>query len=144
MKLGFIGFGEVGFEMSKGFGVAGLEGILAYDVMLGDPVYGTVLAEKVQQSGVTMCPSAQAVLESSEVVIVAVPGGKALETAKQLKQWLKSGMIYADVSASLPGYQTKNLGRDPGNKRAVRGRGHAGIAAPLSESGANTGQRQWQ
>ena len=102
MKLGFIGFGEVGFEMSKGLRAAGLTEILAYDIMQGDPVYGPVLAERVQTAGVTLCSAPQAVLENSAVVIVAVPGGKALETAKQLKPWLRNGLVYADVSASAP------------------------------------------
>ena len=110
MKLGFIGFGEVGFEMSKGFGAAGLTGILAYDIMQGDPVYGPVLAERVQTAGVTLCSAPQAVLENSEVVIVAVPGGKALETAKQLKSWLRNGLVYADVSASAPETKRKIWG----------------------------------
>ena len=110
MKLGFIGFGEVGFEMSKGFGAAGLTGILAYDIMQGDPVYGPVLAERVQTAGVTLCSAPQAVLENSEVVIVAVPGGKALETAKQLKPWLRNGLVYADVSASAPETKRKIWG----------------------------------
>ena len=110
MKLGFIGFGEVGFEMSKGFGAAGLTGILAYDIMQGDPVYGPVLAERVQTAGVTLCSAPHAVLENSEVVIVAVPGGKALETAKQLKSWLRNGLVYADVSASAPETKRKIWG----------------------------------
>jgi 3-hydroxyisobutyrate dehydrogenase-like beta-hydroxyacid dehydrogenase len=102
MKLGFIGFGEVGFEMAKGFGGAGLTGILAYDVLQGHPVYGALVAERVRASDVTMCATSQAVLDNVDVVIVAVPGGKALETARQQKSLLKRGTIYADVSASSP------------------------------------------
>lgn len=102
MKLGFIGFGEVGFEMAKGFGAAGLKGILAYDLLQNHSAYGALVAERVRASGVTMCATPQAVLDNVDVVIVAVPGGKALETAKQQKCLLKTGTIYADVSASSP------------------------------------------
>jgi len=102
MKLGFIGFGEVGFEMAQGFGAAGLKGILAYDLLQNHPAYGALVAERVRVSGVTMCSTPQALLDNVDVVIVAVPGGKALETAKQQKHLLKKRTIYADVSASSP------------------------------------------
>jgi len=102
MKLGYIGFGEVGFEMAQGFGAAGLKGIVAYDLLQNHPAYGALVAERVRASGVTMCSTPQTLLDNVDVVIVAVPGGKALETAKQQKQLLKKGTIYADVSASSP------------------------------------------
>ena len=102
MKLGFIGFGEVGFEMAKGLKQEGLEGILAYDVMQGHPVYGPLVQERVQTSGVTLVSSPEAVLQNLDVVIVAVPGDKALETAKGIKSFLKEKTIYVDVSASSP------------------------------------------
>lgn len=102
MRLGFVGFGEVGFEMAKGFKVEGLEGILAYDVMQGHPVYGPLVQERVQTSGVALVNSPAEVLQNSDVVIVAVPGDKALATAKSIKEFLKQGTIYVDVSASSP------------------------------------------
>ena len=46
MRLGFIGFGEVGYEMAKGFATSGLTEIVAYDVMQGHPVYGKLVAEE--------------------------------------------------------------------------------------------------
>lgn len=102
MKLGFIGFGEVGYEMAQGFGSAGLTGILAYDVMQDHPVYGKLVSDRARTAGVTLCAAAQTMLESVDVVIVAVPGGKALETAGSQKNLLRPGMVYADVSASSP------------------------------------------
>ncbi|MCX7780103.1 MAG: prephenate dehydrogenase/arogenate dehydrogenase family protein [Negativicutes bacterium] len=102
IKLGFIGFGEVGFEMAKGYKAEGLEGILAYDVMQEHPVYGDLVKERVQNSGVTLVPSPEEVLQNVDVVIVAVPGSKALETAKELRPFLKKETLYVDVSASSP------------------------------------------
>lgn len=102
MKLGFIGFGEVGYEMAQGFGGAGLTAILAYDVLQDHPVYGNLVSDRARTAGVTLCATAQAMLESIDVVIVAVPGGKALETACNQKNLLRSGLLYADVSASSP------------------------------------------
>jgi len=102
MKLGFIGFGEVGFEMSTGFKGAGVEEILAYDVMQNHEVYGPLVHERVEKSGVNLVTSPQEVFDKVNVVFVAVPGAKALETAKGLKPFLKSSTLYIDVSASAP------------------------------------------
>lgn len=107
MKLGFIGFGEVGFEMATGFKGEGLEGILAYDVMQGHPQFGALLQERVAKSGVTLVAAPEDVLSQVDVVIVAVPGDKALETAKGLKKDLKAGLLYVDVSASSPDVKKK-------------------------------------
>jgi len=102
MKLGLIGFGEVGFEMSKGLKDAGLQGILAYDVMQGHAVYGPLIKERAQASGVTLVASPEEVLKDIALVIAAVPGDKALQTARGLKHLLKKGTLYVDVSASSP------------------------------------------
>ena len=40
LKFGFIGFGEVGHEMSSGFKKEGLTGIVAYDILQDDEKYG--------------------------------------------------------------------------------------------------------
>jgi len=107
MKLGFIGFGEVGFEMSKGLKGAGLQGILAYDVMQNHAVYGPLIKERAQASGVTLLSSPEEVLKDVELIIAAVPGDKALHTAQGIKPLLKKGTLYVDVSASSPEVKRK-------------------------------------
>lgn len=102
MRLGFIGFGEVGFEMATGFKGEGLQDILVYDVMQGHPKFGPLLAERVEKTGVTLVDAPEKVLQQVDVVIVAVPGDKALDTARGIKAQVKSGSIYVDVSASSP------------------------------------------
>lgn len=102
MKLGFIGFGEVGFEMAKGYRNEGLEGLFVYDIMQSHPVYGPLVQERVQTSGVTLVASPAEVLQNVDVVIVAVPGDKALQTAQSISPLLKKATLYVDVSASSP------------------------------------------
>lgn len=102
MKLGFIGFGEVGYEMTTGFKGAGIEDVFAYDVMQNHEVYGKLIHERAEKSGATLVTSPQEVFDQVDVVFVAVPGAKALETAKGLKTLLTSSTLYVDVSASAP------------------------------------------
>lgn len=102
MILGFIGFGEAGFELSKGLKGAGLKDIVVFDPMHRDAVYGKLIQERIQDSGVTGKSSAKDVLDVADVVIVAVPGDKALAAAQQLVPFLKAETLYVDVSASSP------------------------------------------
>ena len=102
MKLGFIGFGEVGFEMAMGFKSEGLDRVLAYDVMQGDSVYGPLIRERVQNSGVALISSPEEVIKNVDVIIVAVPGSKTLQTAKDIVGFFDEHKLYVDVSASAP------------------------------------------
>ena len=49
MKLGFIGFGEVGFEISRGLNKEGLSGIVAYDPLWIDQKCGKLMNQRAQE-----------------------------------------------------------------------------------------------
>lgn len=100
MRLGFIGFGEAAYEMSKGLKKRGLEEITVFDIMHDDLNFGSLIRERANSAGVKLVFSAKEVIKESEIIIVAVPGGKALETAKYLYNNLNDNIIYVDVSAS--------------------------------------------
>ncbi|MDF2803472.1 MAG: 3-hydroxyisobutyrate dehydrogenase [Anaerocolumna sp.] len=100
MRIGFIGYGEAAFEMSKGLKNEGLKEILAFDVMHDHEMFGELLKKRTQEAGVELVYSAKEVIDNSQIVIVAVPGSKALATSKQLYEYLNDDIIYVDVSAS--------------------------------------------
>jgi 3-hydroxyisobutyrate dehydrogenase-like beta-hydroxyacid dehydrogenase len=102
VKLGVIGFGEAGFELSRGLKGEGLEDILAFDALQDDPVYGKLVQERVRNSGVMLAHSAKELLETANVILAAVQGDKALQVAQQSAPFLKTGKLYVDVSASSP------------------------------------------
>jgi len=100
MKLGFIGFGEVGFELARGLKQEGVAEIVAFDPMYEDPKYGALVKSRIQEAGVTLLSSAVSVVQASDVIIAAVPGGKALSAVLSVLPALIRGKIYADVSTS--------------------------------------------
>ncbi len=102
MKIGFIGFGEVGYEQATGFRLEGIRDIVAFDTMQDDPVYREVIQERITKSGAKLVSDSNQVFELAEIVFVAVPGKVALETAKNLKPFVKNSTLYVDVSASAP------------------------------------------
>ncbi len=100
MRLGFIGFGEAAFEMSRGLKEQGLEEIRAFDIMHDHSIFGDLIKERANSAKVELVFSAKEVMDNSQIVIVAVPGSKALETAQYLLDNLNDDIIYVDVSAS--------------------------------------------
>lgn len=97
MRIGFIGFGEVSYEMSKGFQKEGIKNIYAFD-----PLYeNEVVQKKAQEVKVTLFSDPQSVAEQNpDVLIVAVPAQHAHTAWKQIKDSLSPTTVYVDVSTS--------------------------------------------
>lgn len=102
MKLGFIGFGEVSFEISNGLKTEGLQGILAFDPLQDDAKVGFLVRERATTAAVTLLETPGAVVAASDLIIAAVPGSKALQAAESIHGDLNKHKIYADVSTSSP------------------------------------------
>lgn len=102
MNLGFIGFGEVAFEVSRGLKTEGVQEIVAYDVMKNDPKYGSFVQERAAKAAVPLLSIPEEVVRVADVIISAVPGAYALQAAEGIVAELNGHKIYADVSTSSP------------------------------------------
>ncbi len=102
MILGFIGFGEVAYEMASGFKKEGLLEIVAFDPMKYDSKYGKLVNEKAEEANVLLCDTPMEVVQQADVIIAAVPGSKALQAAMESASVLDEHKIYVDVSTSSP------------------------------------------
>ncbi len=100
MKLGFIGFGEVGFELSRGLKLEGLAEITAFDPMAMDEKYGPLVFARAAEAGVSLLSTPRAVVQNAEIIIAAIPGSKAFQVALEIAPLLGPGQIYADLSTS--------------------------------------------
>ena len=107
MKLGFIGFGEVGYEISSGFKKEGLTGIVAYDIVQQDPKDGAIVRSRSKDADVKLLPNWQEVAKYADVIIAAVPGANAFAAAAETVKALNSTKIYVDVSTSSPNTKKK-------------------------------------
>lgn len=102
MRLGFVGFGEVGGEMAHGLKGAGLQGIVAHDVLQKDPAHAQRICKRAESAGVALLGSAQEVAESVDVLMIAVPGGAACAAARELCPHLRPGLLYVDLTTASP------------------------------------------
>ena len=102
MNIGFIGYGEAAFNISLGLGQEGLSGIRATDAMMDHPVMGVQVHDRARQAGVELVSSAAEVAQWADVLFAAVPSSFTLDVCREVKDCLRPGQLYIDVSASTP------------------------------------------
>lgn len=102
MRLGFIGFGEVSFEISNGLKTEGVQGVIAFDPMQNDSKFGSLVKERAATANVTLLENPASVIQTADLIIAAVPGSKALQAVESIIGNLTSSKVYADVSTSSP------------------------------------------
>ncbi|SFP31447.1 NAD(P)-dependent oxidoreductase [Salibacterium halotolerans] len=104
MRIGFIGFGEVSYELSKGFKEESVTEIYAYD-----PLYDREeVKEKAKELGVVLYPDpVQVAQQQPDVLITAVPAQHAWDAWEKVSLGpLHEDTIYVDVSTA--GASVKN------------------------------------
>lgn len=89
MKIGFIGYGEVAYELSTGLKTEGLDHFYAYDVLLQNEKHAGTMKEKATRTGVELTSNVSEVIGKSDIVIAAVPANKTLEVAQSVLDSLK-------------------------------------------------------
>ena len=67
IKLGFIGFGEAAYGISKGLKADGLEKICAYDAFYNKEPAGTLIRKRADEVGVVLLESAQALADECTI-----------------------------------------------------------------------------
>lgn len=103
-KIGFIGFGEVGYTFAKGIKdfTQGKCDIYAYDANQNNDWQGKLIRDRAAEAGVTLVDSMDRLAEISEIIIGLVPANISLKVAGELVNKLKSGQIYCDLSSASP------------------------------------------
>lgn len=101
-RIGFIGFGEVTYYVSKGLKESGVKHIAAYARAISDPVRSKALHAKAKSIGIKLTASLEELVVVSELVISAVWGTAALEVTKQAANFITPEKIFADLNNTAP------------------------------------------
>jgi 3-hydroxyisobutyrate dehydrogenase-like beta-hydroxyacid dehydrogenase len=116
--LGFIGFGEAAFHIGSGLHEEGVAGILAFDIMAGDPQRGPLVRERAASAQVTLLPSLGEMLAKADVVLCATSAKSALAIAREAQPFLRAGLLYADINSASPGVK-REIGAVVGQTAAL-------------------------
>jgi 3-hydroxyisobutyrate dehydrogenase-like beta-hydroxyacid dehydrogenase len=100
--LGFIGFGEAGFELARGLHSAGAARLCACDQATLDPARSLWLRNRAREAGAIFLESIEEVAREAEVLLSVVTPEASLSAAREAVPHLRPGQIYLDLTSSFP------------------------------------------
>jgi 3-hydroxyisobutyrate dehydrogenase-like beta-hydroxyacid dehydrogenase len=100
-SIGFIGFGEAGFNIAKGLRSAGASQLSAFDINSSHPALGPLIQQRAMESQVPLLTS-PAEVAAAGILFSAVTASSALDAARQIAGFLRPHHIYADLNSISP------------------------------------------
>lgn len=97
VAIGFVGFGEAGFEIARGLRSEGVSRMGLYD-----SIRTTLMEERAVAAGVEIKKNLQALIEKSELILSVVPPGISVKVSQEISKYLKAHQFYVDLSSSFP------------------------------------------
>jgi 3-hydroxyisobutyrate dehydrogenase-like beta-hydroxyacid dehydrogenase len=102
MKLGLMGFGQVGSAFATGLRKEGLPCIVAYDKMQDTQSYGDVIKRRAKEADVKLLPNPEQLVNNSDIIICVTSANVAVESAQQVLSFITPNHIYADLNSASP------------------------------------------
>lgn len=101
-KIGFLGFGEAGFNLASGFLSEGITGIKAFDICQTRDEDCHKVSDKAIAAGVELVESPEALAKSVDIIISAVVCAEAVVAAESIAPYLTDQHMYVDINATAP------------------------------------------
>jgi 3-hydroxyisobutyrate dehydrogenase-like beta-hydroxyacid dehydrogenase len=102
LTIGFIGFGEAGFNLAQGLRGVGAVRLFAYDINAHTPRLGERIHQRAQASGTSLLDSSESLAGASAILLSTVTADAAVEAAKQTSPFLTARHMYADLNSVSP------------------------------------------
>ena len=102
-RLGFVGFGEAAYNITKGLRAAGWPAIAAWDIHHQTPGRGEKIRARAAETGTRLMASNRDLAENCDWIFSAVTADQALTAAQQTAPGLRAGQIYVDLNSVSPG-----------------------------------------
>jgi 3-hydroxyisobutyrate dehydrogenase-like beta-hydroxyacid dehydrogenase len=102
VRVGLIGYGEVGNGLGSGLRGAGLEHVIAYDIAAFEGPFSELIRSRAADAGVTLVRSPRELAEGADYIIVAVPGNECVPAAEAIADHLTARHVYVDIGSATP------------------------------------------
>jgi 3-hydroxyisobutyrate dehydrogenase-like beta-hydroxyacid dehydrogenase len=102
LKLGLVGYGEVGTILSDALCEKGIGWVGAWDLLFLDPGEAAAMKGRASDHGVEACASLKDLLARAEIVICAVTAANALDAAREAARWIRPGTFFLDLNSASP------------------------------------------
>ena len=103
MTLGFIGFGEAAYHITRGLRAAGHAPVMAWDIHANTPGRGEKIRARAEETGTGLTNSSQGLAAGCDWIISAVTANQALAAVAAIAPYLTPRHLYADVNSVSPG-----------------------------------------
>src|SRR5450756_8092 len=100
VRVGLIGFGEVGSSLGLGLKKQGVE-VVAFDKGFQTPPFGELIQKRAREAGVPLLDSVESVVSASDLILSMVPGGFAMEAARAAVPALTCLLYTSDAADDL-------------------------------------------
>ncbi len=108
LRIGLVGYGEVGTILTGALRQKGVAWVGAWDVLFGDAAHGPGMKSRAKDAGVEACSSLKALLERADVVISAVTASNALEVAREAARSIRRDTFFLDLNSASPATKAKS------------------------------------
>jgi 3-hydroxyisobutyrate dehydrogenase-like beta-hydroxyacid dehydrogenase len=102
IKLGLVGFGEVGSTLGRGFRGQGLKHVMSYDKYAFDGPYSALIQKRAADAGVPLARSPEELAQHCDVIIGVTPGVNSIESAEAFAPHLKAHHVFVDFASATP------------------------------------------
>jgi 3-hydroxyisobutyrate dehydrogenase-like beta-hydroxyacid dehydrogenase len=102
VRLGLVGYGEIGSTLGKGLREAGLQQIFCYDRYAFDGPYADLIQGRARAAGVTLVRSNQELADAAELIFSVTPGSASLESATAFAPVLDGRHTFLDFASATP------------------------------------------
>lgn len=100
--IGFVGFGEAAYHLTKGLREAGLRDFAAYDIHTHTPGRGEKIRIRAQETGTRLVESNTELAGESYWILSTVTSDQAATAANQNAPHLTARHLYADLNSVSP------------------------------------------
>jgi 3-hydroxyisobutyrate dehydrogenase-like beta-hydroxyacid dehydrogenase len=100
--IGFVGFGEAAYHLSKGLREAGVNQVVAYDIHTHTPGRGEKIRERAAETGTPLLESNAELARAAEWILSTVTSDQAATAAGQNAPHLTVRHLYADLNSVSP------------------------------------------
>ena len=102
MKIGFIGFGEAAYHISKGLVGEGVHCIYAYDININHSSLGPIIKNRATEANVSLVETIDKLVQYCSIIISATSAKYAASVARDCMEFLGSSHVYVDINATSP------------------------------------------
>jgi len=100
--IGFVGFGEAAYHLTKGLREAGLTGFVAFDIHTNTPGRGEKIRQRAQETETRLLDSNAELARAATWILSTVTSDQALVAAGQNAPHLTAAHLYADLNSVSP------------------------------------------